>query len=145
MKLFLISGALAVVLIAGALFLVERRMKARSRRVLADQQPVQGDPVIELRMGVSTSFADGMPALFEKGEMDVICTTGTLVAGLVIPLPAVEEAAIEGGTLKVRWTSGVEKLVTTLRARRHDLERLRREIHLRQPNVIEKLISMVQK
>ena len=45
----------------------------------------------------------------------------------------------------MRWTGGGERLETVLEASVHDLERLRREIHLRQPNVIEKLLAMVQK
>ena len=145
MKYLLIFGALAIVLVAGALFLVERRIRARTRRVLAAQRPVEGEVVIELRMAVATGFADGMPAIFEKGETDVVCTGSTLAAGLVIPIASIEDAAIEGGALRVRWTGGGEKLVTSLSATVHDLERLRREIHLRQPNVIEKLIAMVQR
>ena len=139
-----IFGALAVTA-AGALFLVERRIRARTGRVLAAQPALSGDPVIELRMAVSTSFADGMPAILAEGEADVVVTTAAVSAGrVVIPLSAVEDAAIESGALRVRWTAGGEKLVTTLGASLHDLERLRREIHLRQPNVIEKLLAMVQ-
>jgi len=146
LKYVLIFGALAIVLVAGALLLVERRIRARTRRVLAAQPAVEGERVIELRMRQSTQFADGIPALFGEGEADVVCTSAVLVAGrLVIPFAGVEDAAIERGALRVRWTGGGEKLVTTLEASVHDLERLRREIHLRQPNVIEKLLSMVQK
>jgi hypothetical protein len=146
LKYFLIFGALAVVLIAGALLLVERRLRARTRRVLAAQRPVEGERVIELRMGQSTQFADGLPALLPSGDAEIVCTATVLVAGaLVIPLRDVEDAAIEAGALRVRWATAGEKLVTTFSAPLHDLERLRREIHLRQPNVIEKLIAMVQK
>ncbi|MCA1826676.1 MAG: hypothetical protein ABR567_11925 [Myxococcales bacterium] len=145
MKLVLIFGALAIVLIAGALLFVERRIRARTRRVLEAQPAIDGERVLELRMRHSTAFADGLPALFEAGDVDVVCTAAVLAAGrLVIPLGAVEDAAIERGALRVRWTVRGEKLVTTLEAPVHDLERLRREIHLRQPNVIEKLLSMVQ-
>ena len=64
---------------------------------------------------------------------------------LAIPLSGVEDAAIERGALHLRWTSCGERLETVLEAPLHDLERLRREIHLRQPNVVEKLLAMVQK
>ena len=146
MKYVLIFGALAVVLIAGALFLVERKIRARTRRVLAAQQPVTGERVIEQRMAVSTAFSDGMPAPLDQGDLEVVCTDSVLAAGrLVIPIAAVEDAALEHGALRVRWSGGGEKLVTSLTGPVHDLERLRREIHLRQPNVIERLLSMVQK
>jgi hypothetical protein len=146
LKYLLIFGALAIVLIAGALLLLERRIRVRTRRVLAAQEPVAGEPVLELRIAVATAFADGMPAPLDQGEVEVVCTASVLAAGrLVIPLAAVEDAAIERGALRVRWSGGGEKLVTSLTAPVHDLERLRREIHLRQPNVIEKLLSMVQK
>ena len=147
MKFVLIFGALAIVLVAGALLFVERRIRARTRRVLAAQPPADGERIVELRMRQTTAFADGLPAILERaGEVDVFCTPSALVVGrLVIPLAGVEDAAIERGALHVRWTSGGERLETVLDAPLHDLERLRREIHLRQPNVIEKLLAMVQK
>ena len=145
MQLFLIVCALAIALVAGALLLVERRLRARTRRVLLAQAPADGERAIELRMRVSTSFADGMPFLRTFSAEDVFVTSAALVAGLSIPLAGVEDAAIERGALHVRWSAGGEKLETVLEAPLHDLERLRREIHLRQPNVVEKLIAMVQK
>ena len=147
MKFVLIFGALAIVLVAGALLFVERRIRARTRRVLAAKPPIDGERIIELRMRQTTAFADGLPALLGgASDVDVFCTPSALVAGrVVIPLSGVEDAAIEGGALHVRWTGGGERLETVLEASVHDLERLRREIHLRQPNVIEKLLAMVQK
>lgn len=141
----LIFCALAIVLIAGALLFVERRLRARTRRVLAAQASADGDRAIELTMRVSTAFADGMPFLRAGGSAEVFVTAQALVAGVAIPHAGVEDAAIARGALHVRWSAGGEKLETVLEAPLHDLERLRREIHLRQPNVVEKLIAMVQK
>ena len=148
LRQLLIFGALAIILIAGALFLVERRIRARTRRVLLARPALDpsAERIIELRMRHSTQFADGTPALLPAGEELVHCTAAALVAGaVVIPLASVEDAPIERGALRVRWSAGGEKLVTAFEAPLHDLERLRREIHLRQPNVVEKLIAMVQK
>ena len=139
MRILWISGALAVLLAAGALlFRIEkRRMPARVESC-------------ELRMRhVGTGFADGMPlpAILETaGEQGVFCTGEALFVGrMIVPLAWVEDVAIESGSLRVRWRCGGELLETVLQAGLHEMERLRREIHLRQPNVIEKLLAMVQK
>ena len=84
--------------------------------------------------------------LESAGEVEVFCTAEAIFVGrLVIPLSAVEEALLDRGALRVRFSRGGERLETVLEAPVHDLERLRREIHLRQPNVVEKLLAMVQK
>ena len=61
MRIFLIVCALAALVVAGALFLVERRLRARTSRVLAALAPADGERVIEARARVQTAFADGMP------------------------------------------------------------------------------------
>ena len=146
MKLLLIFSALTLISGVGALIFVERRLRARTRRVLAAQPATDGERVIELSMRFSTSFADGMPFLpWRVAKGTVFVTPAALVLDIAIPLAGVEDAALERGALHVRWSAGGEKLETVLEAPLHDLERLRREIHLRQPNVVEKLIAMVQK
>ena len=145
-----IFGALAATA-AGALLFVERRIRRRTQRVL-DDAPAADDSaerLLELRMRhVHTGFVDEMPlpiALAPAGELDVLCTSSQLLAGpMVIPLASVEDAAIAQGALRLRFRRGGELLETVLEAPPHDLERLRREIHLRQPNVLQKLIDMVQ-
>ncbi len=96
---------------------------------------------------LGTAFADHMPlpaTLEERREVDVFCTAEALFAGrLVIPLSSVDDAVLARGSLRVRWRRGGELLETVLKARSHDLERLRREIHLRQENVAEKLMALV--
>lgn len=154
MRIFWIFGALAVLLAAGALlFRIERRLRERTRRVLGGAAPA--DPnrervFDELRMRhVGTGFADGMPlpAILETaGEQGVFCTGEALFVGrMIVPLAWVEDVAIESGSLRVRWRCGGELLETVLQAGLHEMERLRREIHLRQPNVIEKIVAMVNK
>ena len=143
-----IFGALAVSA-AGALLFVERRIRVRTRRVLKEL-PV-ADPsaerLLELRMRhAGTGFADEMPfpvTLEDSGDLDVVCTAQALCVGrLIIPLASVEDAAIAQGALRLKWRRG-ELLETVLEAPLHDLERVRREIHLRQPNVLQKLVEMV--
>lgn len=144
-----IFGALAVTA-AGALLLVERKIRLRTRRVRAEQPAVdpQAERVIELRMRhLSTGFADGMPlpvTLEPAGEILAFVTAQALfIGGLAIPLASVDDASIRGGALRLWWRRGGELLETLLEAPVHDLERLRREIHLRQPNVLQKLVEMV--
>src|SRR5207237_6971059 len=112
----------------------------------APTPPADGERIAALRMRQTTASADGLPApLVGARDADVFCTPSALVVGrLAIPLSGVEDAAIERGALHLRWTSGGERLETVLEAPLHDLERLRREIHLTQPNVIEDLLAMVQ-
>lgn len=152
MRFLWISGALAILVAGALLFWVERRLRARTRRVLA--APVvadsRGERVFdEMPMRhLGTAFADRLPLptiLEERSEVNVFCTAEALFAGrLVIPLSSVDDAALVRGSLRVRWRRGGELLETVLQARAHDLERLRREIHLRQKNVAEKLMALVQ-
>jgi len=144
-----ISGALAI-LLAGALFFLERRIRLRTRRVLADEprRDRQAERVFdETRMRHSrTGFADQMPlrAPWAAGDAAVFCTAEALFVGeLTIPLESVEDAFMAEGALRLRWRRGGELLETELQARASDLERLRREIHLRQKNVVEKLMTLV--
>lgn len=152
MRLVFIGGGLAIAIAAGALFLFERKIRLRHRRVLAD---VRGDreaqPIVEpMRMRVlGARFADGMPlrAPWAKQSVETIFATGQALfigASLVIPLECVDDAAVVRQALRLRFWRGGELLEISLQARLHDLERLRREIHLRQKNVAEKLISLVQ-
>jgi hypothetical protein len=152
LQVLLILCALAIVLIAGALLFVERRIRARTRLVLdaAPRADRDAERIIELRMRhLGTGFADEMPLPVElqgRGEVDVYCTAeAVFVGGLAIPFSSVDDAAIERGALRLRFSRGGERLETALEAPMHDLERLRREVHLRQPNVLEKLVAMVQK
>lgn len=145
-----IFGALAA-LAAGALFLLERKIRARTARVLADAPAVDAgaERIIELRLRhAGTGFADEMPlplTLQPAGEAEVFCTQQALFVGaLAVPLSAVDDAAIARGVLRIRFRRGGELLEAALEGPPHDLERLRREIHLRQPNVLQKLIDMVQ-
>lgn len=150
MRFWWIVGALAV-LAAGALLLMERKIRLRTRRVLAEQPSAdpQAERLVEIRMRhAGTGFADDLPLpamLEEQGEVNVVCTAQAVFVGrMIIPLASVEDAAISRGSLRLTWRRG-ELLETVLEAPGHDLERLRREIHLRQPNVVEKLLAMVQK
>jgi len=152
LRILWISGALAVLLAAGALlFRIEKRLRDRTRRVLSAAP--SADPGLDRVFDASsmrhlgTRFADRMPlpATLEKpGELSVFCTAEALFAGtMVVPLASVEDIAIESGALRIRWRRGGELLETALQAGVHDMERLRREIHLRQPNVVEKLVAML--
>jgi len=148
-----VFGALAVFAAGALLFAVERRLRARTARVVADR--IASDPDAERVFDETrmrhrgTGFADQMPlltALEAPGEMTVFCTAEAVFAGrLIIPMSSVEDAAIAAGALRIRWRRGGETLQTVLEARMHEMERLRREIHLRQKNVVEKLMAMVQK
>lgn len=144
--------ALAVLLIAGGLlFWMAARLRKRAARVLAGAVPADAgaarvfDDTPMRHLG--TRFADEMPlgvALAPSGTLNVFCTAEAIFIGpLAIPLPAVDDAALVSGRLRLRWRRGGEKLETLLEARPAGLERLRREIHLRQANVVDTLVSML--
>lgn len=151
MKIALLC-ALAVLLIAGALlFWMAARLRKRAARVLAGAVPADAaaDRVFEdtPMRHLGTRFADEMPLapmLAPSGTLKVFCTAEALFLGpLVIPLSAVDDAALVQQGLRLRWRRGGEKLETLLGARPAELERLRREIHLRQANVVDKLVEML--
>ena len=144
--------ALAVLLIAGALlFWMSARLRKRAGRVLAAAVPADaaGERVFEdtPMRNLGTRFSDGMPLAAElapAGTLTVFCTAEAVFVGpLSIPLSAVDEAALVREGLRLRWRRGGERLETLLAARPADLERLRREIHLRQANVVDALVSML--
>jgi hypothetical protein len=113
-----------------------------------------------------TCFADGqrilLPSLGEACVADLFCTSQALFlrreqAGpeggklIALPLAWVFDASLhrahaplagkELPMLRVRWRRGGEELVSevSLRGGMAQLERLRREIHLRQPEAMERL------
>jgi len=150
-RFLLFLGALAIGF-AGALFLVERKIRLRHRRLLS--AAVAADPAgervfEETRMRhLGSAFADRLPLRTPwqaPRDVEVFCTAEALFVGsiLAIPIEAIEDAALVEGALRLRWKRGGELLETDLAARAQDLERLRREIHLRQKNVVEKLVAML--
>lgn len=113
-----------------------------------------------------TSFADGqrllLPSLAEPCVADLFCTADALFwrreaggphggALVAVPLAWVASASLrrahaplagkELPMLQLEWRRGGEQLVTTLSLRggMAQLERLRREIHLRQPEAFAQL------
>ncbi|HUJ24488.1 MAG TPA: hypothetical protein VLW85_00605 [Myxococcales bacterium] len=144
-----IFGALAA-LAAGALLLMERKIRRRTLRVAAavpDANP-RAERVIELRLNhAGTGFLDQLPMplrLQANGPAEVWLTQQALFVGvLAIPLADVREAVLAAGALRVRFVRGGERLETVLEGPGPELERLRREIHVRQPNVLQQLIDMV--
>ena len=94
-----------------------------------------------------SSFSDRLPVpdtIAPAGMVSVFATAAAVFVGpLAIPFSSIEDAALVEGRLRIRWRIDGERIDTSLEARRDDLERLRREIHLRQANVAEKLVSML--
>ncbi len=167
MIVLLSVGALAIVLVAGALFLQARRIKARHLRFSAAPGPEaspEGTRLVDAPRALyhGTRFADGtallVPDWKEPCVCDLWCTGEALFiqregpgALLVIGLRSIEEAALHRAfaelagkdlpMLRLRWNRGGESLLTelSLRGGMASLETLRREIHLRQGNVAAQL------
>jgi hypothetical protein len=157
----LIAGALVFVLWKS------RRLRARHRRVFAAALPkLQGDSerLVDAPRALyhGTRFADGAPMLAKawRDECvgDLFCTGEALFlqreeqgALLSIPLGWVTEVSLvrvhaklagkELPMLRLRWSRGGEALQSdfSLRGGMASLERLRREIHLRQGDVQARL------
>jgi len=160
MRAFLIA-ALAVLSSAAGLILVRaRRLRARHRAVFGAPLP-DLEPAAERLLDApralyhGTRFADGPPILAARWREacvgDLWCTAGGIFLRreeggepLVIPLAWVEDASLLrahapiAGTdlpmLRLRWRRGGEALRTelSLPGGMANLEKLRREIHLRQ-------------
>jgi hypothetical protein len=173
LTLFLIFCALAIALIAGALLLQARRIKARHRRFFAASGAVpspDGTRLVDAPRALyhGTSFADGVallaPAWKEPCVCDLFCTEEALFiqregagALLAIALRAIEEASLhrahaplagkELPMLRLKWTRGGETLLTelSLRGGMASLESLRREIHLRQGNIAQQLAPFLDR
>ena len=169
-----IFGALAA-LAAGALLLLLlllRRIKARHRRFFAapPRAAADGTRLVDAPRALyhGTAFADGMALLLPEWREacvgDLFCTEEAIFirregpgALLVIALPAVVDASLhrafaplagkELPMLRLRWQRGGEMLQTdlSLRGGMASLETLRREIHLRQKNIAEKLAPLLQR
>ncbi len=161
-----IFGALAIVVIAGALVLVlwkARRLRARHRRVFGAPLPrlaADRERLVDAPRALyhGTRFADGAALVAEAWSAacvgDLYCTNEALFlqreeqgALLVIPLAWVTEVSLVRGPaplagkdlpmVRLRWSRGGEALQSnfSLRGGMASLERLRREIHLRQADV----------
>lgn len=167
MRILLIVGALAIVLVAGALLLQARRIKLRHRRFFAAGAPAASPGATRLvdapqALYHGTTFADGVALLAPEWKdacvCDLWCTGEALFiqregpgALLSIALSSVREAALHRAfaplagkdlpMLRLEWTRGGETLLTelSLRGGMASLETLRREIHLRQGNIAEQL------
>lgn len=157
----LIAGALVLVLWKA------QRLRARHRSVFAAPLPLfpEGrERLVDAPRALyhGTRFADGAlllaPAWSEECVGDLFCTDqalflereerGTLLA---IPLGWVSEVSLVRGhaklagkelpMLRLRWSRGGEALQSdfSLRGGMASLERLRREIHLRQGDVMARL------
>ena len=171
MKLFLIFCALAIASVAGALLFGVRRIKARHRRFAAAAAPGLDPEATRLvdaprALYHGTAFADGTALLIavwkEACVCDLWCTDAALFlrregpgALLAIPLSSIEDAALHRAfaplagkdlpMLRLRWVRGGEALVTelSLRGGMASLETLRREIHLRQKDVVKTLLERI--
>jgi hypothetical protein len=169
-----IFGALAALASGALLFLllVARRIKARHRRFFAAPPPraaPDGTRLVDAPRALyhGTAFADGMALLLPEWREacvgDLFCTEEAIFirregpgALLVIALPAVVDASLhrafaplagkELPMLRLRWQRGGEMLQTdlSLRGGMASLETLRREIHLRQKNIAEKLAPLLK-
>ena len=83
-------------------------------------------------------------AIAPAGIVPVFATAAAVFVGpLAIPLSSIADAALVEQQLRIRWRAADGTIETWLEARRDDLERLRREIHLRQANVVDQLVSML--
>ncbi len=157
----LIAGALVFVLWKA------RRLRARHRRVFAaalPKLPEDRERLVDAPRALyhGTRFADGAPLLApawrDECVGDLFCTEEALFlqreeqgALLSIPLGWVTEVALVRGhaplagkelpMLRLRWSRGGEALQSdfSLRGGMASLERLRREIHLRQGDVKARL------
>ena len=168
--LLLILCALAIVTVAGALLFLSRRIRLRHRRFAAAAPSVDpsGPRLVDAPRALyhGTSFADGAALLFAAWKdacvCDLWCTEQALFvqregqgALLAIPLGWVEDAALHRAfapiagkdlpMLRLRWVRGGEALVTelSLRGGMASLEALRREIHLRQKDVLRTIAERV--
>jgi len=141
----------ALLALAGAVLWRARGLKRRHRAVLGAPLPPL-DPgaqtlfASESALHHGTRFADGAAFLaWAPGVVDLSCTAQALFVGtLVVPLDFIEDVALvrdraamvdrELPMLRVRWRRGGEALVTdlSLKGGMAQLERLRRELHLRQ-------------
>jgi len=147
-----IACAVAILLAAGAAILrVSLKIRRRARGILAVARAADrgADRVFEeTRMRHrGSSFADGIPVPDDIAPAEIVpvfATAAALFIGpLAIPFSSVEDAALVEARLRIRWRCEGERIETWLEARRDDSERLRREIHLRQPHVAEQLVSML--
>lgn len=162
----LIAGALVFVLRRA------RRLRARHRRVFAAPLPAlaaEAERLLDSPRALyhGTRFEDGAallaPAWGSACVGDLFCTAeGVFLQRedqgplLVIPLSWVSDVALVRGhaalagkelpMLRLRWTRGGEPLQTdlSLRGGMASLERLRREIHLRQADVRAKLLPFLE-
>ena len=173
MLLFLILGALAIVLVAGALLFQARRIKARHLRFFGAQPPAaspEGTRLVDAPRALyhGTTFSDGVALLAldwkDACVCDLWCTEEALFlqregpgALLSIALSSVVEASLHRAfapiagkdlpMLRLEWTRGGETLLTelSLRGGMASLETLRREIHLRQGNVAAQLKPFLER
>jgi hypothetical protein len=169
-----IFGALAA-LVAGALLfllLFARRIRARHRRFFAaaPRASPEGTRLVDAPRALyhGTSFADGVALLLPEWRDACVCDLWCTEEGifiqregpgalLIIALASVEDASLHRAfaplagkdlpMLRLRWTRGGERLQTdlSLRGGMASLETLRREIHLRQKNIAEKLAPLLER
>ena len=147
-----LSCVLAILVVAGALLVrVASRLRRRVRAVLRAGSSIDRDsPRVfdEVRMRHRGScFSDGISVperIAPAGVVPVSATAeGVFIGAMAIPPAVVDDAALVSGRLRLRWRAGREAVETWLEADRADLERLRREIHLRQANIAQKLAAMI--
>jgi hypothetical protein len=151
MRALIIAVVALALLFAAAVVLFSVSLRARRRRVLRAAPSLNGlEPILPsltLRHEL-TRFADGIdwPApVFGRGQVAVVCTDeGIEAARLTIRHREIEDAAIASGRLRLRWRRGGEDLESFFAGDVVDLERLRREIHLRQAHDPKKLMALAQ-
>jgi hypothetical protein len=162
-----IAGALLFVLARA------RRLKARHLRAFGAKMPMPPDDkdrIYESGRALyhGTRFADGervlVPAWSEPCVADLFCTEDALFLAregggpvLWIPLRDVQDAELHRAfaelagkdlpRLRLRWLRGGELLETglSLQGGMASLEALRRQIHLRQANVVEKVLDLYRR
>jgi hypothetical protein len=156
-----------------ALLLFARRIKRRSRRFLGAAQPTaspEGTRIVDAPRALyhATWFVGAIPIVAAEWRAECVCDlwlTEQAVfiqregggALLVIAIAEIEDASLlrsfapiagkELPMLRLRWQRGGEMLQTdlSLRGGMASLETLRREIHLRQKNIAEKLAPLLQR
>lgn len=149
----------AIALLVGAVVVKARRLKATSRRLVADAlEPVRPSPPVAYARGAHLrttllgneldaclpDFPPGLHGDLAVTERDLLITDASGEALLHLPLSRVVEPALlrsfngidadeVGALLRVSWERGGETLasVFAVDGRRVEAERLRREIHLR--------------
>jgi hypothetical protein len=165
------SALVALAVLAVVVLVRARDLRARHVRAFGARVPVPPEDKEHLvdaprALYHGTRFAGGAAVLspdwHEPCVGDLFCTEDAVFLRregggrlLFIPLRDIEEAELHRAhaelagkdlpMLRLLWTRGGERLLTSfsLPGGMASLERLRREIHLRQPNVVEKLAPLL--